>query len=135
VWTHEKVRWFCKNRYLDQGWLSWSLLRLCQRPPKMVKEMHTFHLDLSLLYLKVCSSTFIRLKVLTRLAQNLKIQWWMVRDKMLKTFIEALDVLLFSKKPVSFGGLELYNELLKDANTIIQNYQGRRWKVGKRRIV
>jgi hypothetical protein len=36
---------------------------------------------------------------------------------------------------VSFGGLELYNELLKDANTIIQNYQGRKWKVGKRRIV
>jgi hypothetical protein len=50
----------------------------------------------------------------------------MVRDKMLKTFMEALDVLLFSKKPVSFEGLELYNELLKDANTIIQNCQGRR---------
>jgi hypothetical protein len=50
----------------------------------------------------------------------------MVKDRMLKTFMEALDVLLFSKNPVSFEDLELYNELLKDANTIIQNCQRRR---------
>jgi hypothetical protein len=24
VWAHKTVRWFCTNRYISQGWLSWA---------------------------------------------------------------------------------------------------------------
>jgi hypothetical protein len=41
----------------------------------------------------------------------------------------------FQKKIMSFEGLELYNELLESVNSIIQNYQRRRWTVGEQRIV
>ena len=104
-----------------------------------LKKMHTFNSDLSLLYLEVYSSTFIHLKVSTRLTQNFKIQLWLVKNKILKTFMEELgcecliswkwgyrgDVILpFSKHPMPFGGpfrgLKLYNELLKDVKPIIQ---------------
>jgi hypothetical protein len=34
-----------------------------------------------------------------------------------------------------FGGLELHNELLEGVNSIIQNYQEKRWIVGERCIV
>jgi len=40
---------------------------------KLVEEMHTFHLDLTLLNLEVCIFIFIHSKVLTRSTLNLKI--------------------------------------------------------------
>jgi hypothetical protein len=64
----------------------------------LVEKMHTFCLDPSLLNLKVCSSTFICLKVSTRSAQNLKMQWWRIRDKMSETSIEKLRC----KRPISW---------------------------------
>lgn len=67
------------NRYHSRGWLSWPLSRLRRGNSnvkiigdqlKLVEKMYTFHLDPTLLNLKVISFTYIRLKMSTWLAQN-----------------------------------------------------------------
>jgi hypothetical protein len=95
----KKLDGFCTNGYLSQGWLSWPFSRLCWRNSdvnvirghlNLVEQMHTFRLDPSLLYLEVCSSTFIRLNVPNRSTQNLKMQRWPIIDKILETSMKKL---------------------------------------------
>jgi hypothetical protein len=62
VWTHEKKSVVLQNRCHRQRWLSWPLLRHHQSNSdvnvigdhqKLLEEVHTFCLDLTLLILKV----------------------------------------------------------------------------------
>jgi hypothetical protein len=84
VWTYEKRLMVLWNGYHNHWWLSYPLSRLHRSNSdviivedhlKLVEGMHTFSLDLTLLDLEVCSFTSIFLKVSTRSAQNLPMQW------------------------------------------------------------
>jgi hypothetical protein len=87
------------NGYHVHRWLSYPLLRFCRSNSDVniieddlifVEEKHTFRLDPFLFNLKVYSSTFICLKVPTRSAQNLKMQWWLIEDKMLMSSLKRM---------------------------------------------
>jgi hypothetical protein len=62
---HIKKGWFLKNRCHNQGWLlfrpRWSNsdIKVAWDHQKLVDEVYTFHLDLTLLNLEVYSFTFI----------------------------------------------------------------------------
>jgi len=97
----KKLNGFCTNGYLSQGWLSWPFSRLRWRNSdvnvikshmNLLEQMHTFRLVPSLVYLEVCSSTFIRLNVPTRSTQNLKMQRWPINDKILETSMKKWDI-------------------------------------------
>ena len=95
----KKVEWFCTNGYLSQGWLSWSMLRLyhsysdvnvIEDHINLVEEKHPFQLDPFLLNFEVCSFTFFHLNVSTQLAENLKMQWQLIKDKMLLSSLKKM---------------------------------------------
>jgi hypothetical protein len=140
-----KLGAFCSNEYLSQGWLGLPLSKLrwsnsnliiIKYHLKLREGVHIFRLDLTLFNFEVYSFTLTRLKVSTQSVQNLKIEWRLIRDKMLGTSMEKLgckrliswkrscrrDVPLpFAKYYMPFDGLELYNKLLKGINLIIAN--------------
>jgi len=77
--------------------------------------VHTFRLDQTLLDLEVYSFTSICFKVSTQLAQNLTMQWYLIRDKILlslsnkmqcKCFMGVVDL---CRRGVSYSNGDGYN--------------------------
>jgi len=81
VYEHTKRRSVLAQLSFSHSWLSYPFLRprrinseviVIEDHLKLVEEIHNFHLDPTLCNLKVCSSTFICLKLLTQSAKNIK---------------------------------------------------------------
>lgn len=111
---------------------------------KLVEEKHIFRLDPSLFNLKVYSSTFICLKVPTRSAQNLKMQWWLIGDKMLMSLLKKMRCKYLMKSTdlcresvsqlnddgyIPKGVQRRHIHSFESAYSICQNYQWRSYTI------